>query len=89
MKNVLLLREPSLDTPDKYELIFSASGYHPLSIPVLETVHDNVEKFLNIILNGPSVERFAGVIITSKRSCDTLREVLSLIKQQELGGIGR
>jgi uroporphyrinogen-III synthase len=84
MANVLLLREPSIDAPDRYEAAFHEAGYHPISIPVLETVHDNISGLGDIIKNGPSSQSFRGVIITSKRSCDAWRGALELLKESDI-----
>ncbi|KAH9951198.1 tetrapyrrole biosynthesis uroporphyrinogen III synthase [Amylocystis lapponica] len=43
MTNVLLLRSPAQDAPDKYKDSFRSRGYHPVSVPVLETVLKNLE----------------------------------------------
>ncbi|KAF4612287.1 hypothetical protein D9613_003655 [Agrocybe pediades] len=81
--NVLLLREPSLDTQDRYETAFKEAGYCAKSVPVLETVHDNVDGLQSIIWNGPAHLGIGGVVITSKRSCDTWREGLRTIRQNK------
>ena len=79
MANVLLLREPSQDGPDRYETAFSAAGYHPISIPVLKTFHTTIPHLRDIIQEGPKALGYHGVIITSKRSCDSWREALRLL----------
>ena len=79
MANVLLLREPSQDSPDRYQTAFSAAGYHPVSIPVLKTIHTNISHLRDIIQEGPEALGYNGVIITSKRSCDAWKEALRLL----------
>lgn len=79
MANVLLLREPLQDSPDRYQTAFSAAGYHPISIPVLTTLHTNIPQLRDIIQEGPKAHGYNGVIITSKRSCDSWREALQLL----------
>ena len=79
MANVLLLREPSQDSPDRYQAAFSAAGYHPISIPVLKTLHTNISHLRDIIQEGPKAFGYNGVVITSKRSCDSWREALQLL----------
>ena len=79
MANVLLLRELSQDIPDKYQTAFSAAGYHPISVPVLETLHTNIPHLRDIIQEGPKALGYNGVIITSRRSCDAWREALRLL----------
>ena len=84
MANVLLLREPSEETPDRYESAFSVAGYHPVSIPVLETLHTNIPRLRDIIQKGPKTFGYNGVIITSKRSCGAWREALQLLSDSAL-----
>jgi uroporphyrinogen-III synthase len=87
MANVLLLREPSEDIPDRYETAFSAAGYHPISIPVLETLYTNIPRLRDIIQEGPKALGYNGVIITSKRSCDAWKEALQLLSDSALDDI--
>ncbi|KAI6119106.1 tetrapyrrole biosynthesis, uroporphyrinogen III synthase [Pisolithus croceorrhizus] len=68
--DVLLLRSPTLDVPDKYEAVFRTHGYSPISVPVLETTLVHLEQLADRIAEGPSVHRFTGVIVTSKRSIE-------------------
>ncbi|KAI6164037.1 tetrapyrrole biosynthesis, uroporphyrinogen III synthase, partial [Pisolithus thermaeus] len=68
--DVLLLRSPTLDVPDKYEAVFRTHGYSPISVPVLETTLVHLEQLGDRIAEGPSVHRFTGVIVTSKRSIE-------------------
>lgn len=79
MANVLLLRDRSEDTLDRYETAFSAAGYYPISIGVLETLHTNIPRLRDIIQEGPKSLGYNGVIVTSKRSCDAWREALQLL----------
>lgn len=79
MANVLLLRDRSEDTLDRYETAFSAAGYYPISIGVLETIHTNIPRLRDIIQEGPKSLGYNGVIVTSKRSCDAWREALQLL----------
>lgn len=76
MANILLLRSPSQDTPDRYESCFNSSGYHPLSIPVLETVLTNLDDLRQIVRDGPASQNYAGVILTSGRACEAWRNVV-------------
>ncbi|KAI6126525.1 tetrapyrrole biosynthesis, uroporphyrinogen III synthase [Pisolithus sp. B1] len=68
--NVLLLRSPTSDVPDKYEAMFHTHGYSPISVPVLETTLVHLEQLADRIAEGPSVHRFTGVVVTSKRSIE-------------------
>ena len=76
---VLLLRAPS--TLDKYESTFISAGYNPISVPVLDTLPVNLPALKDIIRDGPEARGFAGVVITSKRSCDTWGMALGLLKE--------
>ena len=76
---VLLLREPS--TPDKYESTFTSAGYHPISVPVLETLPVNLPALRDIIRDGPEACGLEGVVITSKRSCETWGMALDILKE--------
>lgn len=79
MKYVLLLRAPAEDGPDRYEVVFEARGYVPLSVPVLETVLVHVDVLRDKIIRGPKVQGLSGVIMTSKRAveawCDAIRSI--------------
>ncbi|KAI0798174.1 tetrapyrrole biosynthesis, uroporphyrinogen III synthase [Abortiporus biennis] len=75
MAHVLLLRS-SQDVPDRYEVAFKTRGFHPTSIPVLETVHVNLDELRNIVRAGGRESGFDGVIITSARACEAWREVV-------------
>ncbi len=81
MANVLLLREPS-EGADKYERIFQSAGYHPVSVPVLESLLMNVSPLADIIREGPAMRRLNGVIITSKRSCDAWQGALDCLRSE-------
>jgi hypothetical protein len=74
MSNVLLLRAASQDSPDRYENAFKSRGYHPISVPVLETVivcHEELARRLSI---GPEKQSLSGVIITSQRAVEAWSE---------------
>jgi uroporphyrinogen-III synthase len=68
---VLLLRTPA--TPpetDRYEAALSRASFRPLSLPVLETVLENLE-LLSCIVHGEAEDgRVDGVIVTSARAVD-------------------
>lgn len=86
---VLLLREPS--TPDRYESTFTSAGYDPISVSVLDTLLVNLPALKDIIRDGPEARGFAGVVITSKRSCETWGMALGLLKEggQHEKSVGR
>lgn len=87
MANVLLLRSPATDGPDKYESAFKAIGYHPVSVPVLETVLVNLQELEAILRKGPDAEKLSGVIITSARSCEAWKEAVQNVvsSEQDIG----
>ena len=87
MNNVLLLRSPNNDSPDKYESALQAVGYHPLSVPVLETVLVNSDDLSRIIRTDPQESNFSGVVVTSARSCEAWKEVVrDLVAQSPTAG---
>ena len=80
--NVLLVRNPSEDTPDRYHQHLVSIGLHPYSVPVLETIYTNLGD-LRRIVEGESLG-YGGVIMTSSRSA----ECWNLIKE-DLSSTGR
>lgn len=76
MSHVLLLRAPSQNTPDKYEVALQERSYHPLSISVLETYAVNVSELRTVISHGPGKERLSAVIITSARAVEVWKEAI-------------
>jgi uroporphyrinogen-III synthase len=80
MTNVLLLKAPSNDSPDRYEECFKRQGYTPHSIPVLETILDNLDSLQRIVSTGPGVHGYDGVIITSKRAGDAWRHAVAALE---------
>ena len=66
--HVLLLREPSSPPEtDRYEAALSRASFHPLSLPVLETVLENLDSLSRIFRGSDEVD---GVIVTSARAVD-------------------
>lgn len=74
MSNVLLLRAASQDNPDRYEDAFRSRGYHPISVPVLETVIVGREELARRLSIGPEKQSLSGVIITSQRAVEAWSE---------------
>lgn len=66
--NVLLVRNPPEDAPDRYRQHLQSVGLHPYSVPVLETVHTNLGDLRDIV-KGKSSD-YGGVILTSSRSAE-------------------
>lgn len=69
--HVLLLREPSspLET-DRYEAALSRYSFRPHSLPVLETVYENLEDLSRIFRGGDNQCTVDGVVVTSARAVD-------------------
>ncbi|GLB44547.1 putative uroporphyrinogen-III synthase HemD [Lyophyllum shimeji] len=76
MANVLLLRAPTQGQDDRYEATFTEAGYHPLSVPVLETISTNLEILEGIVEAGPSKNNLEGVVLTSARACEAWESVV-------------
>lgn len=76
MSNVLLLRDPSPISGDRYETAFNSAGFHAISVPVLETVFVNLSSLESLINDGPTAEGLDGVIITSGRACEAWKIVV-------------
>jgi uroporphyrinogen-III synthase len=90
MANVLLLREPSTDEPDRYEIAVKKAGYTPLSVPVLETVLTNQDALQRMLRQGPTGNnKINGVIITSARACEAWRAVVSELAAFGPSEVGR
>ena len=70
MPNVILLRTPAESPSDPYEAALHGASLNAFSIPVLETSFVNLPHLQSLISDGPQCGTFAGVIITSKRSCE-------------------
>ncbi|KAG1731016.1 tetrapyrrole biosynthesis, uroporphyrinogen III synthase [Suillus lakei] len=70
MSNVLLLRAANQDSPDRYEDAFRSRGYHPISVPVLETIIIGREDLARRLSFGPEKQNLSGVIITSQRAVE-------------------
>lgn len=70
MPNVILLHTPTESPSDPYETALHGASLNASSIPVLETSFVNLPHLRSLILDGPQYRAFAGVIITSKRSCE-------------------
>ena len=88
--NILLVRNPSEDTPDRYHQHLLSIGLHPHSIPVLETVYTNLGD-LRAIVKGKS-SGCGGVIMTSSRSAeawDLIRGELSSTQRDDSGDSGK
>ncbi|KAH9942853.1 tetrapyrrole biosynthesis, uroporphyrinogen III synthase [Amylocystis lapponica] len=83
MTNVLLLRSPAQDAPDKYEDGFRSRGYHPVSVPVLGTVLKNLEELKECLSSGHLARGYGGVIITSRRACEAWSTAAQELTGQE------
>lgn len=88
MSNVLLLRSPTTDGPDKYETTFKAQGYRAISVPVLETVLVNGKELSEAISQGPNEGNLKGVIVTSARACEAWKGAILSLLDRSPGGAG-
>lgn len=88
MSNVLLLRAPTIDGPDKYETAFRARGYNPACVPVLETVLANGKELGEVISQGPDASELIGVIVTSARACEAWKEAILSLQDETSRGAG-
>ena len=87
--NVLLVRNPPEDTPDRYHQHLRSIGLRPHSVPVLETIYTNLGDLRGIV-KGKSSD-YGGVIMTSSRSADgwdLIRKELSSTQQDCSGNSG-
>jgi len=87
--NVLLVRNPPEDAPDRYHQQLESVGLHPSSVPVLETIHTNLGDLRGIV-DGKCSD-YGGVIMTSSRSAegwDLIRRDLSSTQQDGSGNSG-
>ena len=80
--NVLLVRNPSEDAPDRYHQHLESVGLHPYSVPVLETVYTNLGDLRDTV--GGKSSSYGGVIMTSSRSAECWDLIV-----QELSSTGR
>ncbi|KAI6009764.1 hypothetical protein BKA83DRAFT_4415278, partial [Pisolithus microcarpus] len=64
--------------------VFRTRGYSPISVPVLETTLVHLDKLADEIAEGPSVHRFTGVVITSKRSIRAWGQAVDSVVAQSL-----
>ncbi|KAF9648114.1 tetrapyrrole biosynthesis, uroporphyrinogen III synthase [Thelephora ganbajun] len=84
--NVLLVRNPPEDTPDRYHQHLQSIGLHPHSVPVLETVYANLGDLRDKVQEKSS--GYGGVIMTSSRSAeswDLIRDELSSARRDGMG----
>ncbi|KAF6749535.1 tetrapyrrole biosynthesis, uroporphyrinogen III synthase [Ephemerocybe angulata] len=73
---VLLFKEPSPE--DTYESLLKLRGYEPKCVPVIHTIHANLDALADHIVNARD-RGIEGAVITSKRSCDSLSEAFALV----------
>ncbi|KAJ6544758.1 tetrapyrrole biosynthesis, uroporphyrinogen III synthase [Mycena vulgaris] len=83
MSNVLFLRASSQDpdSPDRYESLFTASGYISLSIAVLETVFTNIASLTDVIRHDA---QHGAAIITSGRACEAWGQAVDALESEQL-----
>ena len=83
--NVLLVRNPLEDAPDRYHQHLVFVGLRPHSVPVLETVHTNLGDLHDIVERKSS--SYAGVIMTSSRSAECWDLIREKFSSPERGGL--
>lgn len=83
--NVLLVRNPSEDVPDRYHQHLGSIGLRPHSVPVLETVHTNLGDLRDIAERRST--SYGGVIMTSSRSAECWDLIREKISSPERGGL--
>ncbi|KAG2005787.1 hypothetical protein CC2G_002159 [Coprinopsis cinerea AmutBmut pab1-1] len=84
MPNVLLFRDPVPGpSTDPYEDLFQQQnlGYTTKCVPVLETTHANIDELASRLVKG--YEKYSGMVITSKRSCEAVHEALSNLSSDD------
>jgi uroporphyrinogen-III synthase len=68
---VLLLRTPATPSEtDRYEAALTRASFRPLSLPVLETTLENLERLSRIVRGEDEEGTIDGVIVTSARAVD-------------------
>ncbi len=68
---VLLLRTPAAPPgTDRYEAALKRASFRPLSLPVLETAFENLERLSRIVRGEDEEGTVDGVIVTSARAVD-------------------
>ena len=71
---ILLFKEPSVD--EDYENKLQEKGYEAKCVPVLQTTTTNTDLLVEHLVDA-GIHDLRGVVITSKRSCDSLAEALA------------
>lgn len=71
---VLLFKDPAADS--NYESTLQSKGYLTKCIPVLHTIHTNIADLVERLLKAKQL-RIRGMLVTSKRSCESLGEALT------------
>ena len=68
---VLLLRAPTAPPEtDRYEAALTRASFRPLSLPVLETALENLERLARIVRGEDDEDMVDGVIVTSARAVE-------------------
>lgn len=71
---VLLFKDQTVDL--NYEKTLGSKGYTAKCIPVLHTIHTNVAELAECLSKAKQLQ-VQGMLVTSKRSCESLREALT------------
>ena len=84
---VLLLRAPtSPPETDRYETALRSAGFHPVSVPVLETALANIHGLSELLAAGP--QDVGGVIVTSARAAEAWANAVESVAHLDNGGEG-
>jgi uroporphyrinogen-III synthase len=76
-KRVILFKKQDIN--DEYNELFLKNDYIAEFIPVLDHKSNNVEIIKNILLQGPEYYNYTGLILTSQRSVQAMKEALDVI----------
>ena len=74
LRPIILFKEHTADS--SYENTLRENGYIAKCVPVLHTVHINIDDLAECLSNAKDLG-VQGIIVTSKRSCETLGEAVS------------
>ena len=86
---VLLLRAPaSPPETDRYETALRSAGFHPVSVPVLETALVNIHDLSELLTTGPQEVGLRGVIVTSARAAEAWANAVERVAHLENGDEG-
>jgi uroporphyrinogen-III synthase len=74
LRPAILFKEPTADS--SYENTLRENGYIAKCVPVLHTVHINIDGLVEYLSNAKEVGIY-GIIVTSKRSCESFGKAMA------------